>query len=574
MSEVSLDAFDSAAAVVGRTGSGKTFAAKGVVERLLDAGRRVCIVDPTGAWWGLRGNAGEIGGAYNVAIFGGDHADVEISEEAGHRLGEVIASGQVEHAIVDVSEMSTSGQIRFLTPFFEALYTGNRGALHLVLDEADLMAPQNPLPETRRLQGVVNKIVRRGRIKGFRPLMITQRPQVIDKSVLSQVDTLIAMRLTAPQDRKAILAWVQGHAGDAAATAAIDSLPGLKVGTGIVWRPSEGTLETVTFPPIKTFDSSRAPVAGEAPARPIAIDRADLDALRAELAPAPRIETQSIAARKTSAQVNQIPDVAAIEAEAERRGYVRGRESLLPAVNETLKMMEDWAEVASDLSDRIARRIEWLQTERDANTPDLSAVLGASGRNALALQEQRPPAQRPREVIAAPVGPTREAKGITGPQQHILDAIAWLNSIGLATPDKSQVAFLAGASSTSGGYANNLSALRTGGMIDYPSPGCVSLTANGRSRAKAPGDRLTHQTMLDAVGEKLSTPQHSILRALCLVWPHQIHKTALAETVGVSPTSGGYANNLSRLRTLGLITYPAPGEVRADDRMFPGGRKS
>lgn len=179
-------ALNTASAIIGRTGAGKTYTAKGAVESLLEAGRRVCIVDPTGAWWGLRLLADGSEG-FPVIIFGGDHGDVPINDQSGERLGEIIASGDVSQCIVDVSEFSTGEATRFLTAFFEALYSKNRGALHLVLDEADMMAPQNPMPETRRLQGVVNKIVRRGRIKGFRPMMITQRPQVIDKSVLSQV---------------------------------------------------------------------------------------------------------------------------------------------------------------------------------------------------------------------------------------------------------------------------------------------------------------------------------------------------------------------------------------------------
>lgn len=46
-------------------------------------------------------------------------------------------------------------------------------------------------------------------------------------------------------------------------------------------------------------------------------------------------------------------------------------------------------------------------------------------------------------------------------------------------------------------------------------------------------------------------------------------KTALAEQIGVSPTSGGYFNNLGRLRTLGMINYPVPREVRAAEVLFP-----
>ena len=39
--------------------------------------------------------------------------------------------------------------------------------------------------------------------------------------------------------------------------------------------------------------------------------------------------------------------------------------------------------------------------------------------------------------------------------------------------------------------------------------------------------------------------------------------------VGVSRTSGGYFNNLGRLRTLGAIDYPQKGQVRAADILFP-----
>jgi uncharacterized protein len=45
-------ALDDRIAIVGTAGSGKTYTAKGFVERLLDAGARVTIVDPLGVWWG------------------------------------------------------------------------------------------------------------------------------------------------------------------------------------------------------------------------------------------------------------------------------------------------------------------------------------------------------------------------------------------------------------------------------------------------------------------------------------------------------------------------------------------
>jgi hypothetical protein len=47
------------------------------------------------------------------------------------------------------------------------------------MDEADLFAPQRPLPEANALLGRIVEIVRRGRMRGFIPWLITQRPAVV-----------------------------------------------------------------------------------------------------------------------------------------------------------------------------------------------------------------------------------------------------------------------------------------------------------------------------------------------------------------------------------------------------------
>ena len=61
----------------------------------------------------------------------------------------------------------------------------------------------------------------------------------------------------------------------------------------------------------------------------------------------------------------------------------------------------------------------------------------------------------------------------------------------------------------------------------------------------------------------------TILRAAVAAYPRSIAKDELADQVGVSRTSGGYFNNLGRLRTLGAITYPERGTVRAAEILFP-----
>ncbi len=137
-------ALDDRLAFLGLGGSGKTYNAGGAVERLLDHGARVCVVDPLGAWWGLRLAAnGKDASGYNIVIFGGPHADIAITEQSGALVGETVAN-MAESCILDLSEIgSDAAERRFMLAFLTALYKHqSKSLLHLVIDEADMWAPQ------------------------------------------------------------------------------------------------------------------------------------------------------------------------------------------------------------------------------------------------------------------------------------------------------------------------------------------------------------------------------------------------------------------------------------------------
>jgi len=145
-----VSALDERVAIVGTSGSGKTYAAKGLVERLMDRGERVCVVDPLGVWWGLRAGAdGSAASGYPVVVFGGRHADVPLDAGMGLALGRLIGTHPLA-CVVDVSDLGSSTARRvFMTAFAETLYGTNTEPLHLVLDEADLWAPQRAQPHWR-----------------------------------------------------------------------------------------------------------------------------------------------------------------------------------------------------------------------------------------------------------------------------------------------------------------------------------------------------------------------------------------------------------------------------------------
>ena len=48
------DALANHIAILGKTGSGKSNVAKLIAADLMDRDERVCVIDPTGTWWGMR----------------------------------------------------------------------------------------------------------------------------------------------------------------------------------------------------------------------------------------------------------------------------------------------------------------------------------------------------------------------------------------------------------------------------------------------------------------------------------------------------------------------------------------
>src|SRR5258706_657361 len=106
-------------AILGKTGSGKTYAAKGVVENILREGGRVCVIDPTGAWHGLRSSATGRSAGFPVVIFGGAHADLPLGAPPGGGLAEVIGTSSTP-ALIATSPMAIGQPTRVFTSVVRA----------------------------------------------------------------------------------------------------------------------------------------------------------------------------------------------------------------------------------------------------------------------------------------------------------------------------------------------------------------------------------------------------------------------------------------------------------------------
>lgn len=562
------EALDDRLATVGTSGSGKTYAMGTAVERLLERKARLIIPDPLGVWWGLRLMAdGKTESGFPVVIFGGPHGDLPLTEHAGALIGEAAAS-MAESCILDLSELGTkASERRFMLAFLSALYRKATGEpVHVVFDEADMWAPQQLREkegDAAKLLGMMETIVRRGRVKGFIPWLITQRPAVLSKDVLSQVDGVIAMKLVATQDRDALDGWIEGSADKADAKKIKGDMPGLQRGQGIVWLPGRGVLDTVTFPKKRTFDSSRTPKRGEVvrehKLKPLDVERLkerlstveaeikanDPRALKTELAEVKR----KLAAAEARA-VAPSPNVQAAEAvrhEAFSAGYDEG--------------FHDGAEAQREITleqtrAALAKALEYI----DGLPPTLAAQPSVRKK---ALPPPPPAPVIPRARPASPPATIKtnpNATELTRSHLKVIEALVFWRSLGFERPTRAQVAAASGYSQSSGGFNNLLGQLRTAGLIDYPVKGLLALTEAGVEAAPAPDfSRNTRERLADI----LSRPQALILDAL----PKDgspMSREELGNATGYSPTSGGFNNLLGSLRSLAVVTYPSPGFVAVE----------
>ncbi len=415
--------------------------------------------------------------------------------------------------------------------------------------EADDVAPQQPLPENRRMLGDVDRIVRRGRVRGFRVLMISQRPAVLNKNVLSMASVLIAMRMPGPQDRKAIDAWIKGQAAGDEAANVMATLPGLQRGEGWVWAPEQGVLERTKFPMIRTFDSMRTPEIDEEVVEPTGLAPVELGDLRALLQAEDETAGQPQNGRSST-------DPQAMQ-EAEQRGYDHGlRDGRLEGMSEIAEATSAWRREIAAAGRALAEKAE-AGIGLYLPPPDAQMSAEPAGR-------ELPVGKAPSRAISAPpagngavAAPVRlspaEGGGLPTGAAKLLAVLA--RGMRLTW---GQTATLAGLKARGGSFNTSRKALRDGGYITEDGD-LIAATERG---FEAAGGRIetpsTPEELLSWWRSALPTTPGRVLDQLHRQSPKWVRKDRLAEFLGVAARGGSWNTALSILRQNQLI------EVKGD----------
>jgi hypothetical protein len=488
--------------------------------------------------------------------------------------------------------------------------------MHLFIDESDVFAPQQTFGVAdARTCGATDDIVRRGRKKGIGCTLITQRASAINKNVLSQADMLVALGCSHPLDLDAIEKWVRKNADPKLAKEMMDSLPSLPRGTAWAWNPSQNLFKKIVIRQRHTFDSGATPKAGEKKREPKILAPVDIARLGRSMAEAVQRQKENDPKQLKAevARLKKANDEFATGAERALKGQL-GKE---PAkIVEKTKIIVKEVEIVkpADLRrlealvkkiDKLILRITGTNADLELHLSGLRAEAakikevaarvtqfhakksdpGALVESVLELAERapKPPmsplpnfaprVRRAKAVIAhgrAEVG--REAVNghdLKPAHLRLLSAIAWWESIGVATPDLGGVAFVAGTSTKSSAFDNNRSRLRAAGYIDYPSTGRVQLTDAGRVLAPPPTLPPTNEALHEAILREVTPAHGRMLRVLIDAYPSEMPLEEFAKRAGTSTTSSAFDNNRSWLRARGLADYPRTGYVRAAALLFP-----
>lgn len=561
------DVLTDVTAIVGRRGRGKTNTATVIVEEAHRVGMRFVVIDPVGVWWGLRSSKDGKAAGIPCVVMGGEHPMTPLEPTSGQVVADFVTSSDVAGVVLDFRLMRKGETVRFMTAFLERLYLKNREDLLVVIDEADKFAPQRPFGEEARLLGACEDVVKMGRARGLHPILITQRPATLSKNVLTQAGMLVAHTLPAPQDQKAIDAWIRERADEEHRAEVLSTLGGLERGEAWVWAPERELLKRVTIRERETFDSSATPKRGVRRAEPKVRAEIDLEKLSADI----RATVERAKADDPKELRRQVVELKTQLAAAARKPAPAMKEPAPRlAVKETqVKRLHELARRCEVAADRNQAAVDALRKEASTLKGALAA-LGLSprpaagpGSNAWRGAAPVPPPPPPPRAAR---GPASIVEGVTPARQRILDALAWLESVRIPVANRTQLAMLADQSPTSSSYQNNLGGLRSLRLLEYVAAG-IQLTDEGRAAAASPDTPPTSAELQASIMRRLPPARARILAELIRAYPRGLARGALADLAAQSATSSSYQNNLGALRSLGVIDYRG-GEVVALPVLF------
>lgn len=268
--------------VFGKSGAGKTNGDTVFAEEYLSNSVPTVILDYLGNMWGLRSSADGLAPGFPIAIIGGRFGDLPLFHGSGPALAEIVGRGV--SAILDMSRLPKDSQQDFTADFLEALGRAAVVPMHVIVEEAETIAPARATsPAHFRASTVASAFARQCRNGSIGWTFSTQRVDHIAHDIRNSHSALVAMQNSDEDEQRSIAGQVASRVGKAKARRILGTLATLK--RGEAWLLTDSAWlgdDDAEAPPMRfrfrlraTFDSARPTKIGEV--RQLPSVRAEVD---------------------------------------------------------------------------------------------------------------------------------------------------------------------------------------------------------------------------------------------------------------------------------------------------------
>jgi len=504
-----------------------------------------------------------------------------------HKLLELRAS-----AICDLYEMKASERHRWVRIFLEAMIDAPKHLWHpvvFVIDEIHVLCPEKGSGESEASDAIIG-LATRGRKRGFCLIGATQRIGKFRKDAAAELMNILVGMTFIDIDRK--------RAAEALGIPKSEErkfFDEIKVATeGSFWalgRAISKERVLVKIGPIKTSHAQpgSAKHAAEAPPTPEKVK-----AFLPKLADLPKMAEEKA---KTEAELRQENRSLKAQLAAKPKTVERVMKTnwnvVAPEAKEVIKKVEipvikpkeilrleramsaavlaagkaqDAGATLRGFSDKVAGQLAKIEKAQRgamiAPPPPKSVISHVPGRPVSTKIVVTPP--RDGRIGLRGEDFRTEPDEVSPKQKKVLDALAEFAAIGRQSVPRKWIAARSGSSHRSSSFANNLSSLRSSGLIEYDGGAMIRLTDDGHKLVGNTSE-LTADEMKESCLKLLSPKQRQIFEALYHIYPEIAAREDIAGEIKCSPISSSFANNLSSLRSAGMIEERRDGTERLSD---------
>lgn len=537
-------------AILGITKSGKTFAAKGVAEQLMEAGIPIIVFDAIGVWRYLKTPGA--GRGYKVIVAGGESPDLPLTVHSAGAIVRAAIAGNIP-LIIDLYDpkLSKADWRRIVQECFRILLYENKGMRHIFLEEAAEYAPQKVMDGQTYAE--VEKLARMGGNRSLGITFINQRAQELNKAVLELCDNITLLRQRGTHAIDSLEKQMDKLSPTTAKEIAL-SLPNMTQGD--CWVFTENMEEPIRTRSaiINSYHPDRRNPDHKAVGKSV-----DVESFVSEMSE--KLET-IIAEAKLNDPSEMRRRIKELEKQILQKPVAELKE--VPVLTANDKNLIERAEkscttIIEAMAKNNDRLIDSINDMRNFLTPIKLKIQKETHAVRLASVIRK-------SVTGVPAtrtpGTTEGSGHLSKCERGILISLAQYPQGRTA----SQSAILSGYSSGSGGFNNALSSLRSQNYITREIP--MRITESG---LKALGHYDPLPTGSDLIAYwlsngKLSKCEKAILEVVTNQYPDGVSLPDLSEGTGYQASSGGFNNALSKLRTLELIQRGQP--VKASPDLF------